>query len=289
MQSFVDFFEHMPSWLRATILAGGLVLFWIIEGLVPLVKLNYNKWQHASKNLFFTLTTIVVNFAFAFLLLWVANIVANNQIGLWHWFNFKLNWITVIAGLMLLDLVGAYLVHFVEHKVKFMWQFHVIHHTDQQVDATSANRHHPGESFFRVVFTAIAILVAGVPFGIVFLYQSLSAMLSQFNHSNIALPLWLDNVLSWILVTPRMHRVHHHYQQPLSDTNYGNIFSIWDRLFGTFAKVKKQEELVFGVDTYMNPKEHSIVNLLKLPFKEYRNNKNLNEQSNSKHPTSSSR
>jgi sterol desaturase/sphingolipid hydroxylase (fatty acid hydroxylase superfamily) len=102
------------------------------------------------------------------------------------------------------------------------------------------------------------------------LYQSLSALLSQFNHANIRLPQRLENALSWVIVTPRMHRVHHHYVQPYTDTNYGNIFSVWDRLFGTYAELDN-ERLVFGIDTHMDAHEHSrIGSLLKIPFQPYR-------------------
>jgi len=166
--------------------------------------------------------------------------------------------------------VGAWLVHWVEHHVKWMWQFHLIHHTDQHIDATSANRHHPGESVIRFVFTTLGVLLFGAPLWLVFLYQSMSVVLTQFNHSNVKMPDWLDNALVWVICTPNMHRVHHHYRQPYSDTNYGNIFSFWDRIMGTYVKVDNRK-LVYGVDTYMDKKESSdIMNLLKIPFAGYR-------------------
>ena len=106
---------------------------------------------------------------------------------------------------------------------------------------------------------------------LVFLYQSLSAAFSQFNHANIQLPRWIDRPLSWIIVSPDMHKVHHHHTQPLTDTNYGNIFSIWDRLFGTFVYVGDMNTLHYGIDTHPLEKEHNnMSNLLKMPFQEYR-------------------
>jgi sterol desaturase/sphingolipid hydroxylase (fatty acid hydroxylase superfamily) len=165
-----------------------------------------------------------------------------------------------------LDLISAYLVHYVEHKVKFLWRFHLIHHSDTWVDTTTANRHHPGESVLRFVFTALAVVVVGAPMWLVFLYQSLSVVLSQFNHANISLPVALDRWLSYIIVSPDMHKVHHHYEMPHTDSNYGNIFSIWDRLFGTFSTLKR-EEIVYGIDTHMETEKHNnIGSLLKIPF-----------------------
>ncbi len=275
MNAIVNFFEHIPSLWRAIILAGGISIFWIIEGLVPIVIFKYNKVSHAALNIFFTLTTILVNVALAFLLVQASTIVATHQFGLWHWLHYNVNALTVLAMLLLLDLIGAYTIHYIEHKITFMWQFHVIHHTDVYVDTTTANRHHPGESVFRALFTALAILVTGAPIGIVMLYQSVSALLSQFNHANIILPKWANNILSWVIITPAIHRVHHHYKQPLTDSNYGNIFSVWDRLFGTLKKVDHPNQLKFGIDTYPLPEEHSNVKkLLAMPFTKHRKTTN---------------
>ncbi|MCD8540785.1 MAG: sterol desaturase family protein, partial [Leadbetterella sp.] len=145
-----------------------------------------------------------------------------------------------------------------------------VHHSDLHVDTTTANRHHPGESLFRLVFTVIAVVIVGAPMWLVFMYQSLSVVLSQFNHANIRMPVMLDKVLSWVIVTPDMHHTHHHYVVPYTDSNYGNIFSVWDRLFGTFRYLER-ERLVYGVDTCMDPEENEhILPMLKVPFENYR-------------------
>jgi sterol desaturase/sphingolipid hydroxylase (fatty acid hydroxylase superfamily) len=216
--------------------------------------------------MFFTLTTIVVNFLMAFILLWTSQWATKNSFGLLPYLNTINPWIYMIIGLLLLDLISAYLVHYVEHKVKFFWRFHLIHHSDTWVDTTTANRHHPGESVLRFVFTVLAVVVVGAPIWLVFLYQSLSVVLSQFNHANISLPVALDRWLSYIIVSPDMHKVHHHYELPHTDSNYGNIFSVWDRLFGTFSTLKR-EEIVYGIDTHMETeKNNKIGSLLKIPF-----------------------
>lgn len=269
LQEIIDYFETIPSWQRACILAGGITFFWMIEGFIPLKRMLYNKWKHAGINIFFTFTTVAVNFALAFAMSMSCEYVTKHQFGFFYWVHLPL-WLHVLIGVMLLDFIGAYLIHFLEHKVKLMWRFHVVHHTDTNIDATTANRHHPGESVFRAAFTSLAIFVAGAPFGVVMLYQSLSALLSQFNHANISLPKWMDTAISWVIVSPNMHKVHHHYSQPYTDTNYGNIFSIWDRIFITFAK-KDANTLTYGIDTHMLTEEHSSINnLLQIPFQPYR-------------------
>ena len=235
LDTIIQYFENIPSLHRTLILVGGLTLFSLIESAVPLFSLKYDRWKHAGINLFFTLTTIVVNFVLAFLLVKTADWVVAHEFGIIQWIHLPL-WGQLIIGLLLLDFIGAYVVHYIEHHVTWMWKFHVVHHTDQNVDTTTANRHHPGESVIRFVFAIIATLIVGAPMWLVFLYQSMSVVLSQFNHANITLPKWLDKGLLMIFCTPNMHRVHHHYRMPYSDSNYGNIFSFWDKIFGTYKK-----------------------------------------------------
>ncbi len=270
MQWLIQYFGHIPSSHRSAILVGGIMFFWLVEGSWPLFQFQYNKWRHAGVNFFFTLTTILVNFPLAFILVKSSSWAVDNQFGILHLIPNLPLWIQALAGLLFLDLIGAWTAHWVQHKVKFLWRFHIIHHADQYVDTTTANRHHPGESLVRFIFTALAILITGAPMWLIFLYQSLSVILSQFNHANITLPRWLDAVVSLVVVTPNMHHIHHHYIQPYTDSNYGNIFSVWDRLFGTFAKLD-QQKIIYGIDTHPEPKENSKVSsLLRIPFQKYR-------------------
>ncbi len=270
MEELVEFFAHIPRSYRSGLLIGGLVIFWILEGVVPLYRMDYKKWKHAGINLFFTATSVLIAFFFAGLLLKTSEWAVANEIGLLYVIDMPL-WLQVLIGVLLLDSVGAYLVHLVEHKIKWMWKFHLIHHSDTNVDVTTGLRHHPGEMIFRMAFTLLAVVVSGSNMGIIMLYQSLSALFTHLTHANVPVFGPLDKPLSWIFVTPNMHKVHHHYQLPWTDTNFGNIFSIWDRLFGTFVYVDKMEEVKYGIDTHMEEEEHSkIGNLLSIPFQKYR-------------------
>ena len=266
MNQIIHYFETIPSLHRALLLAGGITFFWLTESIKPLFNFDYKKRQHAGINIFFTITTIIVNFLMAFILLWTANWTIENHFGILQILPAINQWLYLLIGLLLLDLIGAYVVHFVEHKVKFLWKFHLVHHSDIWVDTTTANRHHPGESVIRFLFTTLAVVLVGTPMWMVFLYQSASVVLSQFNHANISLPVKIDKLLSYVIVSPDMHKVHHHYILPHTDSNYGNIFSIWDRLFGTFSTIKR-ENIVYGIDTHMEiEKNNSVTNLLKIPF-----------------------
>jgi sterol desaturase/sphingolipid hydroxylase (fatty acid hydroxylase superfamily) len=178
-------------------------------------------------------------------------------------------WSYIFLGVFLLDFFGAYLAHYVEHKVKPLWMVHLVHHTDHKVDTTTANRHHPIESVIRFSFTLLGVLVVGTPIAIVMLYQALSLIFTQFTHANIKLPKYLDKVISYVLISPDMHKIHHHYRLPYTDSNYGNIFAVWDRLFGTYLYMDR-EKLVYGVDVFPNEvKNSNISDLLKQPFQSY--------------------
>ncbi len=267
METIAAYFSTIPSSHRALILAGGIAFFWMVESAKPLFSFEYRKWHHAGINIFFTVTTIVVNFAMAFMLLMAAQFTQDHHFGILQWLGPVNDWIAAIAGLLLLDFLAAYLPHWVQHKTKWLWRFHLIHHSDTWVDTTTANRHHPGESVVRFLFTTAAVLLLGTPMWIVFLYQSLSVVFSQFNHANFSLPGRADKWLSVFIVSPDMHKVHHHYQLPHTDSNYGNIFSIWDRIFGTFTQLPK-ERIVYGIDTHMRPEHHNkIGSLLAMPFR----------------------
>jgi len=212
---------------------------------------------------------MVINFGLAFLLLNSADWVKVNDFGIINWLPEMPIWLYALLGVILLDFFGAYLAHYVQHNVKLLWMIHLVHHTDHKVDTTTANRHHPFESMIRFIFTLFGVFVVGTPIALVFLYQSLSIVSTQFTHANIKLPKKVDEVLSYVLVSPDMHKVHHHHVLPYTDSNYGNIFSIWDRIFGTFMKLDR-EKLVYGVDVFPNEAKNShIGELLKQPFQKY--------------------
>ena len=270
MYELINYFENIPTIHRSILIVGGITVFWFLEGLFPLVRFNYKKWQHAIPNFFFTLTTIVINLSMAFLLLNTSDWTIHNNFGLLQWIPGLTLWGEIILGVLLLDFVGAYLPHYTEHRIKPLWMIHLVHHSDPNVDTTTANRHHPLESIIRFLFTLLGVFIIGTSIGIVMLYQALSLVSTQFNHANIRLPKKLDQWISYIIVSPDMHKIHHHYRLPYTDTNFGNIFSIWDRMLGTFSNYER-EKIIYGVDVFPDEKKNSqIKSLLKQPFEKYK-------------------
>ncbi|MBD0279570.1 MAG: sterol desaturase family protein, partial [Flavisolibacter sp.] len=147
-----------------------------------------------------------------------------------------------------------------------LWRFHIVHHADNNVDVTTGLRHHPIESVLRGVFFFAAVIVSGAPMYAVMIFQTVAVLFTAFTHANIRLPKWIDNTMSYVFVSPNMHKVHHHWKQPYTDSNYGLIFSVWDRLFGTFKQLNPTD-IRYGLDRYY-PNEHdeNFMMLMRKPF-----------------------
>jgi sterol desaturase/sphingolipid hydroxylase (fatty acid hydroxylase superfamily) len=252
---------------RMAFLVGGLLIFWIIEGAIPFLTLSYkkNKLHHAAVNFSFTIIHLALHTLLAILIVILSDWCRQNQFGFVYWFNANVLG-TVIISFLVLDFFGGWLVHITEHKVYLLWRFHVVHHADNNVDVTTGLRHHPIESILRGIFFFIGIFVSGSPMYAVMIFQTLLVLSAAFTHANIRLPQWLDVPLSYIFVSPNMHKVHHHWQQPYTDSNYGAVLSIWDRIFGTFKKLDAKE-IHYGLDRYYpNEKDEDFLALMKKPF-----------------------
>jgi sterol desaturase/sphingolipid hydroxylase (fatty acid hydroxylase superfamily) len=270
MNELIQFFTEITTEQRTIMIVCGLLFFLCLEPGLPLFKMKYKKFSHGLINLTFTIITLIINLLGAIGILAAVQFNQSNYFGVLHLIELPI-WLYVIIGLTLMDLIGAWLIHWLEHSTGWMWRFHLIHHTDPNVDVTTGLRHHPGENILRLVFTILAILVTGASFGLVMMYQSISVFFAHLTHANIKVPANLDRILSYILVTPNFHKIHHHYMQPHTDSNYGNIFSIWDHVFGTVKKMACIDDLIYGVDTHMKSNEHSSVrNLLLIPFQPHR-------------------
>ena len=270
MDTIFNYFETIPSLHRSLILVGGITFFWLLEGAFPFFKFDYKKWKHAFPNLFFTFTTVLINFSLAFVLLHTSDWVQAANFGIINWLPEMPLWLYVVLGILFLDFFGAYLAHYTEHKVKPLWMVHLVHHSDHKVDTTTANRHHPIESVIRFSFTLLGVLVVGTPIAIVMLYQSISLVSTQFTHANIKISPKTDKILSYFIVSPSMHKIHHHYKLPYTDSNYGNIFSILDRMLGTYLEMNP-DKIVYGVDTFPDEERNSsLKELLKQPFQGYK-------------------
>lgn len=252
---------------RMILLVGGMLLLWIIEGAIPLIALQYkkNKWRHASVNFTFTIIHLVIHTGFGVLIVLLSDACRSAGFGLVNWMNTSV-FLTIVISFLVLDFFGGWFVHIVEHKIRFFWRFHIIHHSDNNVDVTTGLRHHPIESVLRGIFFLMGVIVSGSPVYAVMIYQTFLVLSTQFTHANIRLPKWIDVPLSYLFVSPNMHKVHHHWQQPYTDSNYGAVLSIWDRLLGTYEHLESSQ-IKYGLDRYYpNEEDENLSLLFKKPF-----------------------
>ena len=252
---------------RLILLVAGMLLLWAAEGAIPLLALQYRKtkWRHASINLSFTIIHLIIHTGFAVFIVLLSDSCKKNGFGLVNWLQLSVFW-TVVISFLVLDFFGGWLVHLVQHKTRFLWRFHIIHHSDNNVDVTTGLRHHPIESVLRGIFFLLGVLVSGAPMYAVMIFQTLLVLSTQFTHANIRLPRWLDKPLSFVLVSPNMHKVHHHWQLPYTDSNYGAVLSIWDRMFGTYEYLESSQ-IKYGLDRYYpNEQDENFGMLVRRPF-----------------------
>lgn len=166
---------------------------------------------------------------------------------------------------LLLDYTN-YLWHYLNHKVPLLWRFHLMHHTDPDLDITTAFRFHFGEIIGSVFFRGGFVYLSGATPLNVLLYEVLFEAATQFHHSNLKLPLKLEKALNTVVVTPRMHGIHHSNVPQETDSNYSVIFSFWDRMHNTARFDVDQNRINIGVAGYEKFEHLTIGNLLKMPF-----------------------
>ncbi|MBA2626714.1 MAG: sterol desaturase family protein, partial [Gemmatimonadales bacterium] len=174
-------------------------------------------------------------------------------------------WLEVTLAVILLDYT-LYLWHVLTHRVPALWRFHMVHHADLDLDASTALRFHFGELAASVPWRAGQIALIGVSPVALSVWQTCLFTSILFHHSNVRLPLWLERRLSRILVTPRLHGIHHSIDAAERDSNWSSGLTIWDRLHGTFRFDVPQDEIEIGVAAYRDPRELTLPRILALPF-----------------------
>ena len=162
MESFLAFFETMPSWQKLLWIFVCISANWIVELIIPLAKSDYKKWKHAGVNMVFLSMDVALNLIFGLLSVGIFVWLANNEFGLLYLIDLPV-WAELLIAMAALDFSAQYLIHYLLPKVPFLWRFHMIHHSDTNVDATSATRHHPGDYATRELFALLVIVIFGIP------------------------------------------------------------------------------------------------------------------------------
>jgi len=257
--------EIGPFIVRLLPVLGALAVASLVESLAPLRKQSRRANGRLAANLWLLAITLALGILLNFTLALGAAYFAQRGIGLLHVLGID-GAAAFIAALIALD-GASYLVHRVMHRMPLLWRVHLVHHIDASVDATTAFRQHPIEGVLRFAFIALPAWTLGAPPAAIAAYRLLGSLNSVLEHSNIRVPHWLDRVLVWIWVTPDMHKVHHSRERSETDSNYANLFSLFDRLFATFTPSCRGPLVRYGIHGHDSPEQQSIGAVLWLPFR----------------------
>lgn len=245
-----------------------LVVF-VAEHLVPLRGRVEAPASHIVRNL----TTAGISLAFMTflqtpLLTPVSAWVTRENIGLLGMVALP-DAVEIILAILLLDYT-LWIWHFLMHRVPFLWRFHLVHHVDRDLDSTTSIRFHFGELVLSIVYRAAQITLIGASVYSLWLWQTILFVSILFHHSNLRLPVNFERRLVRLIVTPRMHGIHHADRRERTDSNWSSILSIWDVLHGTFRYDVPDEEITIGVPAWQNASDVTIARILVLPFRKQR-------------------
>lgn len=260
------FFAEHGTAVQVLLYAGLLTMLWVVELIVSAEPIGV-KWSHARLNVALMLLALPVQ-----LIMTIFVVAASAWVTVHHWGLLQVlpgsssAWSKYGLAFVLLDF-GDYVYHVTMHKFSWLWRFHLVHHSAREVDVSTTIREHPGDTFVRVSFLIFWVFLIGAGWGVLLLRQTVETISNLTSHSKYCLPVRLGHILGWIFITPNLHHVHHHYQRPYTDCNFGDVFSVWDRVFGTYAELPTGAT-IFGVDTH--PSKHITGNfkeVVMMPFR----------------------
>ncbi|MEJ2143359.1 MAG: sterol desaturase family protein [Gammaproteobacteria bacterium] len=255
--------------IRMSFFFGILVVMAIWEIAAPRRALTTSKVVRWTNNLglvFFNSFLLRVIFPAA--AVGMAAFASENGWGIFNYYDVTF-WLTVMVSVVVMDFI-IYLQHVMVHAVPALWRFHRMHHADLDFDVTTGARFHPVEIIFSMLIKFATIVVLGPPVIAVVIFEVLLNATAMFNHGNVRLPLGLDRVLRWLVVTPDMHRVHHSVEDDEANSNFGFNLPWWDRLFGTYRDQprKGHDGMTIGIRKYRELKQVAwFPGMLMLPFK----------------------
>lgn len=264
MENILLRISENASWV--SILTLLLLLIW--EGYAPFFsffrKQMKKRAHHALRNFALTLmNAVMTSLLFIGLWNWAADYTAVNQLGLMNQFALPA-WAKALGVVLLFD-VWTYWWHRFSHVIPFLWRFHRVHHSDPQMDVTTANRFHIGEIFISHTIRIALIILFGAEFWHIALFFALMFPVVQFQHANIGLPPAFDRLMRILLVTPHMHKVHHSRYYKETNSNYTSMLSIWDRVFGSFRLSEDLSKIQLGLKHFDDTRKQSLLGMLTTP------------------------
>jgi len=254
----IAIFRGIISW-------GGFFLFLFLEHIRPYRQPSVPKPKRLLTNISLTLVnTAILSLFFAAATIKSAQNVSAGHIGILNAINLSF-WQRVFLSIIFMDLV-FYAWHLLNHLVPLLWRFHRVHHSDINMDVSTATRFHIGELALSSCLKIGLIYLLGANVVSVVLFEILLGLAAEFQHSSVRVPQWFERGFWLLFVPPSMHRIHHSVVISERNTNYGTILSIWDRILGTLLKDVAQEGIVIGLGPYRTPAELGLRGLLVMPF-----------------------
>jgi len=251
---------------KPALIAAALALLWTLETVVPEFIERRQRPSHYAHNLVLgLLNALLLSLVFAAALVGVAEWAAHSGFGLLHWSTLPA-WVEWPLAILMLDL-WMYLWHRANHKIPLLWRFHSVHHSDAEMDASSAVRFHTGEIVFSALARLAVLPLLGITSMQLVVYELILQPVILFHHSNVRVPERLDRVLRCIIVTPWMHWVHHSDYQPETDSNYSSVFSWWDRIFRSFRLRTDPGTIRLGLKGYQRNEWRRLDGMLLSPFR----------------------
>jgi sterol desaturase/sphingolipid hydroxylase (fatty acid hydroxylase superfamily) len=260
-------FAHEPL-IRLGAFGGVFAAMAIWEVLGPRRKQAIGRGLRWPNNLGMVLVdTLLVRLVFPATAVGLALVAEAYAWGLFHSIALPA-WVGVVSSVILLDL-AVYFQHVLFHAVPALWRLHRMHHADLEFDVTTGLRFHPIEILLSMMIKLAVVAALGAPTIAVLIFEVLLNATSMFNHSNIRMPLPLDRVLRWFVVTPDMHRVHHSIVSRETNSNFGFNLPWWDRLFGTYRAqpAAGHEAMTIGIEQFRDPRELRLDRMLLQPFR----------------------
>ena len=244
-----DFLTRHPSSTQLALFALIMISMWLIEHFI-LAQCVLTKWRHTLFNALFIAPALPIQIVMMALCVELAHGVQEHHWGLVRLLpNADNPFIRYGAMFVVLDFLD-YVYHFAMHQVPGFWRFHLVHHTDEALDVSTTVREHPGETLIRNAFLMLWVFLTGASVEVLILRQTAETAVNILSHTSFRLPARPAQILGWLFITPNLHQTHHHFERPATNCNFGDVFSIWDRLFGTFLELAR-EETVYGLDTHM--------------------------------------
>jgi sterol desaturase/sphingolipid hydroxylase (fatty acid hydroxylase superfamily) len=257
--------DAVSPWLVAGALAAAFLLLLLVETLRPLRRRREPRLRRLGRNLAVAgIAAATMELLQIPILLPVSRWAAAHDFGLLRQLPLP-GTLRIVAAIVLLDYT-LWFWHLANHRVPFLWRFHSVHHVDRDMDVSTGIRFHFGELGLSVFFRAAQVALIGADHPAVVLWQSLLFVSVLFHHSNTRLPAGLERVLVRVVVTPRMHGIHHSNYRNETDSNWSSLLSAWDYLHRTALLHVPQDEVTIGVPAYGRSEQVTLGKILALPF-----------------------